>query len=131
LSSLAYAILTLRSEIIDNSEIEHIAVEVVQSLGLNVKIQMDRLSRLTDTVYIHVDTDVLSAEEVPGHSTPVPNVCSSDQLSATLEALFRYPKAASFGVASLSMRGDPEGAALKAVYKLIEGIIKGVKSRPS
>ena len=120
----------LEQEIIDNSDIEYITVEDIRRLNTNVKAQMDRLSNLTDIIYVHVDTDVLSAEEVPGHSTPVPDGCNSDQLSATLEAMFRYPKAASFGVASLPTKGDPEGIALKAVYKMIEGVIKGVKSRP-
>ena len=120
----------LEQEIIDNSDIENITVEDIRRLSPNVKAQMDRLSSLTDIIYVHVDTDVLSAEEVPGHSTPVPDGCNSDQLSATLEAMFRYPKAASFGVASLPTKGDPEGIALKAVYKMIEGVIKGVKSRP-
>jgi arginase len=120
----------LEQEIIDNSDIEHITVDDIRKLGPNVKTQMDRLSSLTDIIYIHVDTDVLSAEEVPGHSTPVSDGCNSDQLSATLEAMFRYQKAASFGVASLPTKGDPDGVALKAVYKMVEGVIKGVKSRP-
>jgi hypothetical protein len=44
--------------------------------------------------------------------------------------MFRYQKAASFGVASLPTKGDPDDVALKAVYKMVEGVIKGVKSRP-
>jgi arginase len=120
----------LEQEIIDNSDIEHITVDDIRRLGPNVKTQMDRLSSLTDIIYVHVDTDVLSAEEVPGHSTPVPDGCNSNQLSATLEAMFRYPNAASFGVASLPTKCDPDGIALKAVYKMIDGVIKGVKSRP-
>jgi arginase len=120
----------LEQEIIDSSDIEHITVEDIRRLSPNVKAQMERLSRLTDIIYIHVDTDVLSAEEVPGHSTPVPNGCNSDQLSATLEVMFRYPKVASFGVASLPTKGDPDGVALRAVYKMVEGVVKGVKSRP-
>jgi arginase len=119
----------LEQEIIDNSDIEMISVEDIRRLGPNVKAQMDRLSALTDIIYVHVDTDVLSAEEVPGHTTPVPDGCNSDQLAATLEAMFRYPKAASFGVASLPTKGDPEGVALKAVYKMVEGVVKGAKSR--
>ncbi len=120
----------LEQEIIDSSFIEHITVEDIRRLGPNVKAQMERLSRLTDIIYIHIDTDVLSAEEVPGHSTPVPNGCNSDQLSATLEVMFRYSKVASFGVASLPTKGDPDGVALRAVYKMVEGVVKGVKSRP-
>jgi arginase len=119
----------LEQETIDKSDIEMITVEDIRRLGPNVKAQMDRLSGLTDIIYVHVDTDVLSAEEVPGHTTPVPDGCNSDQLAATLEAMFRYPKVASFGVASLPTKGDPEGVALKAVYKMIEGVVRGVKSR--
>lgn len=119
----------LEQEIIDRSDIEQITVDDLRHLSPNVSAQMDRLSALTDIIYVHVDTDVLSAEEVPGHKTPVPDGCNSDELAATLEAMFRYPKVASFGVASLPTKGDPEGIALKAVYKMIEGVIKGVRSR--
>jgi len=119
----------LEQEIIDNSDIEQITVDDIRRLTPNVKMQIDRLSRLTDIIYIHVDTDVLSAEEVPGHSTPVPDGCNSDQLSATLETIFRYPKVASFGVASFPTKGDPKGIALKAVYKMVEGVVNGVKAR--
>ena len=121
----------LEQEIIDRSDIKHITVEDIRHLSPNVKAQMDRLSALTDVIYVHVDTDVLSAEEVPGHSTPVPDGCNSDQLSATLDAMFRYPKVASFGVASLPTNGDPDGIALRAVYKMVEGVIRGVKNRKS
>jgi arginase len=119
----------LEQEIIDNSDIEQITVVDIRTLSSNVNAQMDRLARLTDLIYIHVDTDVLNAEEVPGHTTPVSDGCNSDQLSACLETMFRNPKAASFGVASLPTKGDLNGVALKAVYKMIEGVIKGVKSR--
>jgi len=120
----------LEQEIIDSSDIEQITVEDIRRLSSNVKMQIDRLSRLTDLIYVHVDTDVLGAEEVPGHTTPVPDGCNSDQLSVTLEAIFRYPKVASFGVASLPTKGDSKGIALKAVYKMVEGVVRGVMSRP-
>jgi arginase len=119
----------LEQEIIDNSEIEMISSEDIRKQNSCIKTQMDRLSRLTDVIYVHVDTDVLSAEEVPGHTTPVSDGCNSDQLSETLETMFEYPKAASFGVASLPTVGDPEGIALKAVYKMIKGVIRGVNNR--
>lgn len=119
----------LEQEIIDTSEIELITVDDIRKQSQNVIKQMDRLSSLTDRIYVHVDTDVLSSDEVPGHTTPVPNGCNSDQLMKTLEIMFRYPKVASFGVASLPTKGDPEGTALKAVYKMVEGVVKGVKDR--
>jgi hypothetical protein len=52
---------------------------------------------------------------------------SSTELATVLEKTFSYPKAAAVGIAGL-----PDGAgevSLKAGYRLIEGAIRGVKSR--
>jgi arginase family enzyme len=61
---------------------------------------MQRLSRLTDVIYVHVDMDVLDPREVPGHPLAVPDGPTSAELAAALEEMFRYPKAVAFGVAS-------------------------------
>ena len=119
----------LEQEIIDNSDVEMLSVEDIAGLTSNIDEQMVRLSRLSDRIYIHVDTDVLNPDEVPGHNTQVEGGVTSRELANCLQKMFKYPKTAAFGVASLPTSGDPDGLALKAVYRMIEGVINGVKTR--
>jgi hypothetical protein len=112
---------------IDNSFIEILSVDDIRNLSGNIHRQMKRLSGLTDIIYIHVDLSVLDPKEVPGHPHAAPDGPSSDELSAFLEAVFKYPKVAALGIASLP--DDPEEVSLQAVYRLIIGAIQGVKDR--
>ncbi len=43
--------------------------------------------------------------------------------------MFEHPSAAAFGIASYPWSRDPDGVSLKAVYNLIEGVIRGLKNR--
>jgi arginase family enzyme len=58
----------LEYEILDRSDVEYITADDVKSMAPAIKHQMDRLSRITDLIYIHIDTDVLNPEEMPGHT---------------------------------------------------------------
>jgi hypothetical protein len=112
---------------IDNSFIETISVDEIKELSNNIRKQMDRLSRLTDVIYIHVDLSVLDPAEIPDHPHAFQDGPSSQQLAASLEVMFSYPKAAALGIASCP--DNPEDITTKAAYRLIEGAIQGVKNR--
>ena len=88
---------------------------------------MDRLSRLTDVIYVHVDLSVLDPKEIPGSSRAFPDGPSSQELAAALKVMFIYPKTAALGIASCPE--DPQDITLKAAYRLIEGSLQGVKNR--
>ena len=92
---------------------------------------MERLSTLTDVIYVHVDADVLNPEEIPGFNFPVPGGPTSEQLAAALAVIFRYEKTAAIGIASTPYKNDNDGVALNAAYRLIEGAINGLKARVS
>ncbi len=113
--------------LIDNSFIEKLTVEDLIGLSNNIRKQMDRLSRLTDVIYIHVDLSVLDPVEIPGHPHAFPDGPSSRQLAASLEVMFSYPKASSLGIASCP--DNPEKITTEAAYRLIEGAIQGIKNR--
>ncbi len=112
---------------IDNSFIEKISVDEIRGLSNNIRKQMDRLSLLTDVIYIHVDLSVLDPGEIPGHPHAFPDGPSSQQLAATLEVMFQYQKTAALGIASFPE--NPEDITSKAAYRLIEGAIRGVRNR--
>jgi arginase family enzyme len=91
--------------------------------------QLDRLSRITDKIYIHIDMDVLDPKEVMGHGNKVPNGPSSEELARLFEAIFtRYPKASAIGFATIPAT-DEGGLSIAAVNRMIAGAIRGLKVR--
>jgi arginase len=119
----------LEQEIIDRSNIEHITVDQVRHLSTAIDLEMERLALLTDLIYIHIDMDILDPVEVPGHGLTVADGPTSIELGNALEMMFEHPSAAAFGIASYPWSRDPDGVSLKAVYNLIEGVIRGLKNR--
>lgn len=123
------SIYPFEQELVDRSDLEFLSTEDIITLSENIDCQMERLSQLTDIIYIHVDMDILNPEEVEGSNFPEPGGPTSHELSAALQKMFRWEKASAFGVASTPYKDDKEGINKNAAYKLIEGVIKGIKER--
>lgn len=120
----------LEQELLDRSDCEFISVNDVRNLTENIEAQIDRLAELTDLIYIHIDMDVLDPGEVMGHPLTAPEGPTSLELGKALEIMFRNEKSCALGIASMPYgEKDPEGLSLKAAYNLIEGALRGVKSR--
>jgi hypothetical protein len=120
----------LEQELLDRSQSEMISVDDIKNLSDNVNKQMERLSRLTEIIYIHIDMDVLDPKEVLGHSLTAPEGPTSKELAAALEMMFQHKKAAAIGIASLPYgERDKDLISLKAAYRLIGAAIKGIKRR--
>lgn len=121
----------LEQHLLDESFIEQLSVEDLRTISPAVFAQLDRLSVLTDKIYIHIDMDVLDPKEVMGHGNKVPNGPSSEQLAALFEMIFsRYPKASAIGFATIPEK-DEGGLSLAAVNRMIAGAIKGLNARES
>ncbi|RDE11751.1 MAG: hypothetical protein C4K47_09425 [Candidatus Thorarchaeota archaeon] len=119
----------LEQEIIDRSDIEHITVEDIRKLRPVIDQQIDRLGKITDTIYIHADIDVLDPKEIPGHGLPAEGGPTVAQLGPALERMFRHPKVAGLGIAGYPVRRDPDGITLNSVFGLIRHAVKGVTGR--
>lgn len=120
----------LEQVLLDQSNVETFSVNDIRTVSDNIHAQMQRLSRLTDVIYIHVDMDVLDPREVPGHPLTVPNGPTSKELAAALTEMFKYEKVAAFSVASTPAGDrDPDGVSLQAAYNLIQGALLGVQLR--
>jgi arginase len=119
----------LEQELLDRYQIARIPAADLRQSSPKIGEQMDRLSALTDIIYLHVDMDVLDPKEVAGHSLTVPGGPTSSELAAALEVMFKYPKAVSLGVASYPSQRDPNKISLKAAYTMIEGAVKGMQAR--
>ena len=120
----------LEQDLLDRSAVEFLSVDDIRTRSANIDRQMKRLSDVTDVIYIHVDMDVLDPKEVAGHPLTVPDGPTSLELGAALTQMFRYERAAAFGVASTpSFDHDKDGVSRQAAYNLILGALKGLKQR--
>jgi arginase len=120
----------LEQDLLDRSEIQQLSVEDIRHRSENLHRQLQRLSDTTDAIYIHVDMDVLDPREVPGHPLTVAGGPSSAELAAALTEMFKYEKAAAFGVASTPFGDrDKSGVSRQAAYNLILGAVKGAQQR--
>ena len=107
-----------------------LSVDDLRKVTPAVFAQLDRLSRLTDKIYVHIDMDVLDPREVMGHGNKVPNGPSSEQLATLFEAIFRrYPKASAIGFATIPAT-DEGGLSLAAVNRMIAGAIRPLNLLP-
>ena len=119
----------LEQSLLDESFIEQLSVDDLRNMTPAVFAQLDRLSKITDKIYIHIDMDVLDPREVMGHGNKVPNGPSSEQLARLFEAIFsRYPKASAIGFATIPST-DEGGLSIAAVNRMIEAAVRGVKKR--
>ena len=119
----------LEQHLLDESLIEQLSVDDLRNMTPAVFAQLDRLSRITDKLYVHIDMDVLDPREVMGHGNKVPNGPSSEQLAVLFEKIFsRYPKASAIGFATIPAT-DEGGLSLAAVNRMIAGAVRGVKAR--
>jgi arginase len=119
----------LEQELLDKSRIAQLSVEDLRHATPAVFAELDRLSRISDKIYVHIDMDVLDPREVEGHVNKVPGGPSSEQLAALFEQIFRrYPKASAIGFATIPST-DEGGLSLAAVNRMIAGAVKGLQAR--
>jgi arginase len=119
----------LEQHLLDNSQIEVLSVDELRNMTPAVWAQLDRLNRLTDKIYVHIDMDVLDPREVMAHGNKVPNGPSSEQLATLFEAIFaRYSKASAIGFATIPPT-DEGGLSIAALNRMIAAAVRGVKAR--
>jgi arginase len=119
----------LEQHLLDESRIEQVSVDDLRHASAAVLAQLDRLDRLTDRIYVHIDMDVLDPREVMGHGNKVPDGPSSEELAALFEQIFgRYAKASAIGFATIPAE-DKDGLSIAAVNRMIAGAVKGVQAR--
>jgi arginase len=120
----------LEQRLLDDSRIEQLSVDDLRNLTPAVWQQMDRLNRISDKLYIHIDMDVLDPREVMAHGNKVPNGPSSEQLARLFEEIFkRYPKASAIGFATIPPT-DEGGLSIAALNRMIAAAVRGVIARP-
>jgi arginase len=119
----------LEQHLLDDSGIEQVSVEDLRTGSPALFQQLDRLDRVTDRLYVHIDMDVLDPREVMGHGNKVPGGPSSEDLARLFEQIFRrYQKASAIGFATIP-GADEGGLSLAAVNRMIAAAVRGVQAR--
>jgi arginase len=115
--------------LIDKHRLAQITVDDMRNQTPKVSSEIDRLAALTDLIYVHIDLDVITSEEMPGHGTPAPDGPTADELAKTIETMFKHPKVTGLGLASYPGANDVDDIGLKSTLKQVEGAVKGIKAR--
>jgi len=115
--------------LIDKHRLNQITVNDMRTGSAVITQQIERLAELTDLIYVHIDLDVITSEEMPGHSTPAPDGPTADELAKTVEIMFRHPRVTGLGLASYPGEKDVDDIGLRSTLKQVEGAIKGIKGR--
>ena len=119
----------LEQELLDSSRIQQVSVDDLRRRSPALFAQLDRLDRISDKLYIHIDLDVLDPREVRHHQNAVPGGPSSEELATLFEEIFRrYPKAAAIGFATIPAT-DENGLSIAAVNRMIAAAVRGVRTR--
>jgi arginase len=119
----------LEQELLDSSRIQQVSVDDLRRRSPAFFAQLDRLDRISDKLYIHIDLDVLDPREVRHHQNAVPGGPSSEELATLFEEIFRrYPKAAAIGFATIPAN-DENGLSIAAVNRMIAAAARGVLAR--
>jgi arginase len=119
----------LEQRLLDDSRIEQLTVDDLRYGSRAVYQQLDRLNRIVDKIYVHIDMDVLDPKEVMAHGNKVPNGPASEQLEKLFENIFeRYPKASAIGFATIPPT-DEGGLSIAALNRMIAGAVRGVRRR--
>ncbi len=120
----------LEDDLLARSNVQLLSVNDLTMPSARLHSQMQRLSELTDVIYVHIDMDVLDPKEVPGHPLTVANGPTSLELGAALTEMFKYEKVAALGIASTPYgERDPDGLSRQAAYNLIQGAVRGLQQR--
>jgi arginase len=119
----------LEQELLDSSRIQQVSVDDLRRRSPALFAQLDRLDRISDKLYIHIDLDVLDPREVRHHQNAVPGGPSSEELATLFEEIFRrYPKASAIGFATIPSN-DENGLSIAAVNRMIAAAARGVLAR--
>ena len=122
----------LERDLVEEHELARLSTDDFRQRSTRMHEEMERLSRETDIIYVHIDMDVLDPREVPGHPLTVAGGPTSRELADALTEMFRYRKVAALGIASTPYDDrDPDGVSRQAANNLIEGAVEGIRTRPA
>lgn len=119
----------LEQFLIDESHITVISTDDMINKTARMFQALDTLSQQVDVIYVHIDLDVLDAEDIPGHSFEVPEGPSASQLGDVLTAITQYKKVKALGIASFPTSKAGRSRSMASTLTLIKSAVTGLKQR--
>lgn len=119
----------LEEELIDNSNIILISTEHMVRTSKQMRDAIVSMSQQVDSIYLHIDLDVLDPPEIPGANLTAPNGPTSVQLSETLRLIMSFKKIGALGIASLPITAEGRAKSLQSTLEVIRGAMAGLKNR--
>jgi len=87
--------------------------------GATLREAMGVLSAGVETIYVHVDLDILDPGVAPAAGLPSPGGLTGEQLGLALKTVLGYPKVAALSVVSYRADRDQDGGTLREVVQAI------------
>lgn len=119
----------LEQDLIDESRITVISTDDMIKKSTRMLEAVKVLSQQVDTIYVHIDLDVLDAEDIPGHTFEVPDGPSASQLGDVLYTLIQYKKVKALGIASFPTAEAGHSRSMASTLTLIKSAVDGLKER--
>ncbi len=119
----------LEQKLIQDSSITTISSqEMLEDKKIFIE-SLSQLSKKVQTIYAHIDLDVLDASSIPGHNFEVSEGPSPAQLSEILRAVMRFDKVKALGIASFPTPEYGRKKSMDSTVQLISAAIQGLKQR--
>ena len=119
----------LEQELVDEHQLASVSTADIKGDQRCLREAMQRLSEACDSIYIHIDLDVLDPVDAPGMNLPVAGGPTSDELAAAIDLCLSFEKSAALGIASYNAPKDEDNRTLGGVYKVIAGGLRGLAGR--
>ncbi len=113
--------------LLDDSGVTVVEAEAIKRIGMiaALKPAIETLSRYVDSVYIHIDLDVLDPEETPANGYAPPGGLEVNHVEEAIEIVSSRFRIAAAGIAAYDPNYDKQDRTLSAGITLIQKILAG------
>jgi arginase len=114
-------------DVIESSELSNVVVESVRNQGVEAAFApaLDALRARVDSVYLHVDLDVLDPAEAPANQYAAPNGLSLEELEAIVRMVQSRFVVRAAALAAFDPAFDRDDRAAHAAARVIEALAGG------
>ncbi len=118
--------------LVANSQMTTITPAEMLAQGPKMQAAVAALAGRVDVIYLHIDTDILDASEIPGNFFATPNGPTAEQLAPVIRTLMENPKVRALGIASFPTVTDSRRErSLRSTMILLRAALDGLRERGS
>jgi arginase len=119
----------LEQVLIDESHITTVSRADMVLRSAVMRDAVDRLTASVDVIYLHIDVDILDAEEIPGSFFETPGGPSAAEVAETVRELMSEPKVQALGISSFPTAEEGRDTSLRSVMTVVRAAMEGLKER--